>query len=137
MSEDYEKYFACRKPGKKKKSSGSRKVTLKSSPLRRSAKRMTCSLRIPGICNRDDSTVCLDHVGVSGMGTKSIDGHAVYGCSSCHAFIDGGWKESRHKLGQWTKDKIIAMIFSALLESQLIMHERGLINLDVGEEDEA
>ncbi|GKX50589.1 DUF1364 domain-containing protein [Budvicia aquatica] len=64
---------------------------MRSSKLRNSAKGQLCTLQIPGICNHNPETVVLCHLPSEnhGMGYKSDDFWAVYGCSSCHDVIDG------------------------------------------------
>lgn len=60
--------------------------------LRKAAKGRGCMIRIPGVCNHNSETVVLCHVrlaGVSGMGMKSDDLLGAWGCSSCHAHVDG------------------------------------------------
>ena len=58
--------------------------------LRDSARGEECTLRIYPYCNGNPETVVLCHLpSGSGMGQKSPDWFAVYGCSSCHDIIDG------------------------------------------------
>ncbi|ATI65623.1 DUF1364 domain-containing protein [Edwardsiella tarda] len=58
---------------------------------RESARGQGCTLQIPGICNGDPQTVVLCHLAspMHGMGYKSDDFWAVYGCSACHDVLDG------------------------------------------------
>ncbi len=59
--------------------------------LRKLARGKECLIRIPGICNGDPGTTVLCHyrlMGLSGMGIKSPDLVAAWGCSSCHAYVD-------------------------------------------------
>lgn len=58
--------------------------------LREAARGEPCMIRLPG-CNFDPQTTVLCHYrmsGVSGMGLKSPDLLASWGCSACHAFVD-------------------------------------------------
>jgi len=60
------------------------------SKLRKSAKGEECTLQIHPYCNGNPETVVLCHLpSDSGMGQKSPDWWAAYGCSSCHDMIDG------------------------------------------------
>lgn len=63
----------------------------RSKALRDSARGRCCTLQIPGICNGNPETTVLCHLPSSthGMGYKSDDYWAVFGCSSCHDVIDG------------------------------------------------
>jgi len=57
--------------------------------LRKSAKGRECQIRIPGICNHNNETVVLCHLGGAGMGLKNDDLFGAFGCSSCHDAVDG------------------------------------------------
>ena len=58
--------------------------------LRDSARGEDCTLQIHPYCNSNPETTVLCHLpSGSGMGQKSPDWFAVYGCSSCHDIIDG------------------------------------------------
>lgn len=68
-----------------------RKRSRKSSPARRSARDMDCTLRLPG-CRNEVETVVLCHLrqfGGGGVGMKPSDIEAVYGCAHCHSILDG------------------------------------------------
>ena len=58
---------------------------------RKAAKWQQCCIRLPGVCSWDIDTVVLCHfrlVGMSGMGMKSPDWLAAFGCAKCHQFVD-------------------------------------------------
>lgn len=122
MSEDYEKYFVCKKPGKKSKSRKPKPVGIKSTGIRASAKGKQCTLRIPGICRGEEA--CLCHAGISAMGAKSLDGHAYYGCGLCHAFEERRYAEPQFSK-EWNRHKIRSYVLDAMIETQIIMHELG------------
>jgi hypothetical protein len=65
----------------------------KMTPIRRSAKGQECTLRIPGVCNRNPETTVLCHsnwlADGKGMGLKAPDTAAAFGCSACHDVLDG------------------------------------------------
>jgi hypothetical protein len=64
----------------------------KMTPIRRAAKGQDCTLRLPGICNFNIETTVLCHSPYlkdgRGMGLKSPDECAVFGCSNCHDVLD-------------------------------------------------
>ena len=64
---------------------------MKSTALRESAKHQECTFNIVGVCNYDPTTVVLCHLPDEshGIGRKSDDICAAFGCSSCHAAVDG------------------------------------------------
>lgn len=55
------------------------------------SKGQECTLRIPGVCNRDPSTVVPAHIRDrhKGGATKASDISIANACSSCHAVFDG------------------------------------------------
>ena len=58
--------------------------------LRDSARGEDCTLQIHPYCNGNPETTVLCHLpSGSGMGQKSPDWYAAYGCSTCHDIIDG------------------------------------------------
>lgn len=59
--------------------------------LRPLAKDQDCEIRLVGICNGDIKTTVLAHFRISdlsGMGLKSPDIFAAFGCSACHDYVD-------------------------------------------------
>ena len=62
-----------------------------SSAIRKAARGEQCTLNIAGVCNYNPETVVLCHCPseTHGMGLKSNDLSAGFGCSSCHDAIDG------------------------------------------------
>jgi len=63
-------------------------------PARKAARGQNCTLRIQGVCNHNPDTVVLCHSNRiehgKGMGIKADDKYACFGCSACHAVLDGG-----------------------------------------------
>lgn len=60
--------------------------------LRKLARDRPCTIRLPGICNRDPQTTVLAHYrlsGISGMGMKGPDILGAWACSKCHDAVDG------------------------------------------------
>lgn len=66
-------------------------MRIMSKKLRDSARGEPCTLNIAGVCNYDSSTVVLCHLPDEshGMGRKSDDIVAAFGCHACHDAIDG------------------------------------------------
>lgn len=62
-----------------------------SKKLRNSARDENCTLQIAGVCNYNPATVSLCHLPDEshGMGRKSDDISAAFGCDMCHSVIDG------------------------------------------------
>ncbi|HGG9251101.1 TPA: DUF1364 domain-containing protein [Neisseria meningitidis] len=62
-----------------------------SSAIRKAAKGEQCTLNIAGVCNHNPETVVLCHFPseTHGMGLKSDDLSAGFGCRCCHDAIDG------------------------------------------------
>lgn len=62
---------------------------IESKKLRKSAKGQPCTFQTSH-CNHDPETTVLCHLPsyVKGMGNKSDDFHAAFGCSACHEAID-------------------------------------------------
>lgn len=62
------------------------------SKIRKSAQDKPCDVRLPGICNFDNSTTVAAHIriaGVTGVGMKPSDLLTVRACSACHDVMDG------------------------------------------------
>lgn len=99
----------------------------KSSPIRKSARGEDCTLVIAGVCNYNPETVVWAHSNSmadgKGMGIKARDPEGCYACSACHAWLDGGWTQTRH-----TTREIVDGIFDvARKASQAILKRKGLI----------
>lgn len=63
--------------------------------LTKLAEGMPCQIRVPTVCNGNPETTVPCHVrliGISGAGLKSPDLFIAFGCSSCHAVVDGQQK---------------------------------------------
>lgn len=63
-------------------------------PIRKSARGEECTLRF-ACCNGDTETTVWCHSNRAedgkGMGVKARDEEGCYGCSACHAWLDGGY----------------------------------------------
>jgi hypothetical protein len=62
----------------------------KQTKITKSARGESCSLRVSPNCTDEEGYVVLCHLNSNfrGMGIKSPDVLAVYGCSYCHALLD-------------------------------------------------
>ena len=94
------------------------------SKIRKSAHLQECQVRIPGVCNFDETTTILAHKNGAGMALKSADLHASYCCSECHNEIDVllGKRKSN-----FTDDEILIMFYEGIFRTQLLLIEQGLI----------
>lgn len=93
----------------------------KKNKLRKLARGRECEIRLPGICNGDPDTVVLCHLPGGGMGAKSHDLHAAYGCSACHAVVDG------HSNSDYPKELLKLWFLDAVIRTQQILIREGVI----------
>jgi hypothetical protein len=99
----------------------------KMTPIRRSARGEACTLMIPGICTNDTSTTVLCHSNRledgKGLGLKTPDTEACYGCSACHDVLDG-----RRPRPSWLSSENLQMAFDrARTNTQRKLKEKGLM----------
>lgn len=99
----------------------------KMTPIRKAARGQDCTLRIPGVCNRDPETVVLCHSNAladgKGMGLKAPDTEACFGCSSCHDVLDG-----RAPRPDWLTLLLLEGAFiRARGETHIILKQKGLM----------
>lgn len=91
--------------------------------ITQSARNQPCTVRLPFICNHDDSTTVFAHInGVRhghGMGIKTNFG--AYACSSCHDALDG-----RVKTG-YTQEYIKLAHLEGVIETLTILMDKGLL----------
>lgn len=96
------------------------------SNLRQLARGRDCTIRVPQHCLRTTETVVLCHYrmsGLSGMGIKSPDWCAAYGCSACHDVVDG-------RSGDWNVYSLeLRKLFlaEAVLRTLVILIEEGRV----------
>ncbi|MFM0958006.1 DUF1364 domain-containing protein [Yersinia enterocolitica] len=97
----------------------------RSKTLRDSARGQCCTLQIPGICNGNPETTVLCHLPSSthGMGYKSDDFWAVFGCSDCHDVIDGRVPYD------WRVGERDELLLQAIHDTQKIWINEGLIGV--------
>jgi len=105
----------------------------KMTPIRKSARGQACTLRFPGICNRNAETAAWCHsnrlADGKGMGIKARDEEGCYGCSDCHAWLDGGYA------GHMPREAVDARFDAARAESQAILRAKGLLAAETPCED--
>ena len=94
------------------------------SKLRKSARGRECQIRIPGYCNRDDSTVVLAHKNGGGMGMKTPDLIASFACSDCHDLVDG-----RKRAHNYSSSAIREMFYDGIFRTQMIWIKEGMVIL--------
>jgi len=95
------------------------------SKIRKSARGQQCQVRVPFVCNQDDSTTILAHLGGGGMGMKRLDIHAAYCCSACHDAID------RRVHSQWTADELKRWHYEGVFRTQKLLIDAGLIDVEL------
>ena len=106
----------------------------KMTPIRKSARGQACTLRFPGICNRNPETTAWCHsnrlADGKGMGIKARDEEGCYGCSDCHAWLDGGYASAgAHRAS------VDARFDAARAESQSILRTKGLLAAETSCDD--
>jgi len=98
----------------------------KTTPIRASARGQDCTLRFAGICNRNPETTVWCHsnrlADGKGMGLKAPDHEGCYGCSDCHAWLDGGYAASGTP-----RAVVDARFDAARAESQEKLRAQGLL----------
>lgn len=102
----------------------------KMTPIRKSARGQECTLRFPGICNRNSETTAWCHSNRledgKGMGLKARDEEGCYGCSDCHSWLDGGYASAGAQRGP-----VEARFDAARIESQEILKQKGLMACEI------
>lgn len=96
------------------------------SKIRKSAMNENCTVRVPGHCNNDITTTVLAHINSvrlgHGVGIKTNDIFGAYCCHECHSAIDG------RERSNWTKKELKLFHIEGILETQLKLLQKGLIN---------
>ena len=102
------------------------KIIRKYPKLRNSARGEEYTLQIFPYCNGNPENVVLCHLpSGSGMGQKSPDWFAVYGCSDCHDIIDGRNTDGACEMS-FEMEGLMRM---ALFRTWTRMIEKGLIKI--------
>ena len=95
-------------------------VTIESKKLRDSARGQQCTIRLPGVCNSNQETTVLCHLPGAGMGMKSSDVHAAFGCSACHDEVD---RRTRNVL----RDVAMLAFFYGMVRTQQYWIDEGYL----------
>ncbi|WP_428398269.1 nuclease domain-containing protein [Marinobacter salarius] len=103
-------------------------MSRKTSKMRQAAQGEACTLQIHPYCNGDLETTVLCHLPSQyhGMGLKSPDWWAVFGCSSCHDILDERNPVAIRDLG---RTEIHLCIMRALYRTQVRFMELGNIKV--------
>lgn len=94
--------------------------------LTKLAEGQKCLIRVPTVCNGNPSTTVACHVrliGISGAGLKSPDLCIAFGCSSCHAVVDGQQKSS------FSYEERRLMLLEGMIRTQYWLLQHGHIKL--------
>lgn len=98
--------------------------------IRQSARGEECTMRIPGVCNRDPETTVWCHensfAAGKGMGIKARCEHGAYGCAACHAVLDG---QAPRPPGL-TKEDVDVYFARGKVVSRQILERKGLLESD-------
>jgi hypothetical protein len=98
----------------------------KMTPIRRAARGEECTLRIPGVCNRDPATTVLCHsnrlADGKGMGLKAPDSAACFACHACHDVLDG----RRPLPANLTREQLNAGFDAAVVRTHARLREKGI-----------
>lgn len=95
--------------------------------IRQSAKGEECTIRLPYICNFNTETTVLCHRNGAGMGMKSADSDAAYGCHACHEIIDG-----RAPRPEGMSYEVMLGYFEAGIQrTREILRKKGLLTEDI------
>lgn len=94
------------------------------SKITESARGEQCTVRLPGVCNRNPETVVLAHYrlpGHCGTGIKPPDFMGAYACSDCHDICDGRAKTDLDA------DEIQTAFAEGVMRTLVLLHEKGLV----------
>jgi len=97
---------------------------VKSTKITRAAKGQPCTLRIPGVCNRDDSTSVFSHLNGGGMAIKHHDLHGCISCSDCHDWLD------ERIISRADYDHKMCEFLRAMVETQNFLMKQKLIQVN-------
>ena len=93
--------------------------------LTKLARGMPCQIRVPTVCNGNPETTVACHVrliGISGAGYKAPDLLIAFGCSSCHAVVDGQ-QTSSYDYGARR-----LMLLEGMARTQVWLAEHGFVS---------
>lgn len=98
------------------------KKPIRSKAIRESARGEDCTLQIAGVCSYRPETVVLCHFPDEshGVGRKSDDISAGYGCSACHDWIDRRVK-GRDEEAEWYMRRSQTRTLRRLIERGIVV----------------
>ena len=99
----------------------------KMTKLRKSAEGRECQIRVDGVCNGNPETVVLCHLGGAGMGRKQPDLLGAFGCSACHAWVDGGYSVDPLGRGPNVAKRLF---YEGIFRTQQIWLSEGLVKCE-------
>ena len=91
--------------------------------VRASARDQDCTFQIVGVCNYQPETVVLCHLpdDTHGMGKKSDDISAAYGCSCCHDAVDRrAWSQELEDNRDWYFRRAMVRTWRKLIELGIV-----------------
>lgn len=94
-----------------------------SEKLKQAAKGELCQIRVPGVCNGDPATTVLCHLNGAGIARKHPDFLGAWGCSACHAWVDGGYVKTH------TRDERDLIHLQGVARTQQLLYEMGLLKI--------
>lgn len=97
------------------------------SRIREYARGQDCTIRLPHVCNWNPETTVLCHANThragKGKSLKARDYLGAFGCSSCHAVLDGNTNRPR----ELTKDEVELAFWHGVAETQIKLEAAGLL----------
>tara|TARA_R110002126_G_C10379499_1_gene494118 strand:- start:842 stop:1144 length:303 start_codon:yes stop_codon:yes gene_type:complete len=98
----------------------------KQNKFTKSARGEDCTFRLFPYCNQNPETTVLCHINCDdkGMGIKSPDWWAAYGCSDCHDIID-----DRRRIAWPVEFDLSKTSLDAIYRTHKRMIEKGLIKV--------
>ncbi len=98
------------------------------SKITKSAKGEECQIRIPLVCNFDNSTTVFCHINGGGGGMKQPDTEGAYGCSKCHDTVD--FRVSPPDMSRAYIDSTKLYHHEGAMRTRKILIDKGLITIE-------
>lgn len=97
---------------------------MKITKIRRAARGMPCTIRLPGCDGGGETTVAAHYrlSGLCGIGQKSPDQIAAHACFSCHQKVD-----FREQLEGWSRDQIRLAHAEGVMRTFAELRKEGLL----------
>lgn len=99
----------------------------KMTPIRKAARGEDCTILLSGVCNGMPDTTVLCHSNSladgKGMCLKAPDTAAAFGCSACHAVLDG----QLPRPAGMTKDDVESAFRAGIVRTHERLRKKGLI----------